>query len=128
VKLINDVLETTANANASSAVSIYPETWHADGPDSGNKHFVISGNLLNTGGSYTMYLGYTPSAGESPNRDITVTDNVFGTKYSPNGGEYGPVASYSGSYPGEGVPNEYSNVWAHNVWSGGPHDGQLVTP
>jgi len=97
----------------SSAMSVYPE----QGP---NTNWTVTGNRFN-GGSYCLYLGYTPEAGESPNTDIRVTNNTFGTKYSPDCGLYGPLASWSWSA---------GNVWTNNRWvtPGKPRNGTVVVP
>jgi hypothetical protein len=86
----------------SSAMSVYPQT-NFGGP---NNDWTISGNLFE-GGSYCVYLGYTPSAGEKPNTNMRVTNNYFGVKYHPSCGIYGPVGSW---YAGTG------DTWTINVW------------
>jgi Domain of unknown function (DUF4082) len=98
----------------SSAMSVYPET-NFGGP---NDNWTIDGNLFN-GGSYCVYLGYTPP--ESPNTNMRVTNNSFGTKYSSKCGDFGPVASWSWST---------GNTWTNNVWyaPGVAKNGTLVTP
>ena len=88
----------------SSAISIYPENW-AGGP---NDDIRIEDNLLN-GGSYCVYLGYSPDAGELPNTNMVVVDNVFGDKYYPDCGRYGPAASWTPPPVGTG------NVFSGNV-------------
>ncbi|MCL4293800.1 MAG: hypothetical protein KJ056_12355 [Acidimicrobiia bacterium] len=96
--------------HCSSAISLYPQNF-AGGP---NDDIVIDGNLLN-GGGFCTYLGYTPAEGERPNTNIRVTDNVFGNKYYPRCGQYGPVASWTPPPTGTG------NVWSGNTdASGGP--------
>ncbi len=97
----------------SSAMSAYPE----QGP---NTNWTIAGNRFN-GGSYCLYLGYTPEAGESPNTGIRVTGNTFGTKYSADCGVYGPLASWSWSA---------GNVWTNNRWvaPGRSQNSTLVVP
>lgn len=93
--------------HCSAALSAYPETeW---GP---NDNWVIDGNLLN-GGGYCTHLGYTPSLGERPNTNFRVTNNVFGDKYFPDCGRYGPVASWTAPPTGSG------NVWSGNVDAAG---------
>jgi len=94
--------------NCSSAISLYPQNW-AGGP---NDDVVIDGNLLN-GGGYCTYLGYTPAEGERPNTNIRVTNNVFGNKYYPRCGRYGPVASWTPPPTGTG------NVWSGNTDASG---------
>lgn len=100
----------------SSAMSVYPENANG-GP---NDNWTIDGNLFN-GGGYCVYLGYTPSAGESPNTNMRVTNNSFGTKYAARCGDFGPVASWSWSR---------GNVWTNNVWyaPGTRKNGHRVRP
>ncbi len=94
-------------SHCSAALSAYPETtW---GP---NDNWLIDGNLLN-GGGYCTHLGYTPSAGEQPNTNFRVTNNVFGNKYYPRCGQYGPVASWTPPPTGVG------NLWSGNVDASG---------
>ena len=97
----------------SSAMSVYPE----QGP---NTDWVVTGNRFN-GGGYCLYMGFNAAAGESPNTNLTVTDNSFGTKYSQNCGQYGPLASWSWSA---------GNVWSNNRWAapGQAKDGSVVVP
>ena len=97
----------------SSAMSVYPQ-W---GP---NDNWTIDRNLFN-GGSYCVYLGYSPASGESPNTNMRVTNNGFGTKYTTNCGIYGPVASWSWST---------GNTWTNNAWyaPGTSKNGTAVTP
>ncbi len=118
-----NTLQTAPNTNASSAISFYPELW-AGGA---NDDFLIDGNLLNSGGEYAVYLGHTPSAGESPNTHFRFTNNKFGTLYFPLCGMSGPVASWS---------VDATNTWSNNTWydlrsTGGGYtnkNGQTVNP
>ena len=98
-----NTLQTVPDTNASSAISFYPELW-AGGA---NTDFLIDGNLLNSGGEYAVYLGHTPSAGESPNTNFRFVNNRFGTLYFPLCGNSGPVASWS---------NVAGNTWSNNTW------------
>lgn len=94
--------------HCSSAISLYPQNF-AGGP---NDDVLIHGNMLN-GGGYCTYLGYTPSEGERPNTNIRVTENVFGNRYYPQCGQYGPVASWTPPPTGAG------NVWSGNTDASG---------
>ena len=100
----------------SSAMSVYPQNDYG-GP---NDDWTITNNHFN-GGSYCVYLGYTPGDGERPNTNIRFINNSFGTKYHPRCGEYGPVASWGG-----GV----GDVWSGNVWFApfNPLHGTPVSP
>jgi hypothetical protein len=66
------------------------------------------------GGSYSIYPG-----GGSSSSNVHIIDNVFSTRYWPNGGFYGPVASKYWHF-GRG------NAWSNNRWADGPKAGQLV--
>ncbi len=100
----------------SAAMSVYPQN-DFGGP---NDDWTISGNLFN-GGSYCVYLGYSPADGESPNTNMRMTNNYFGTKYDAECGVFGPVGSWGGSP---------TDVWRGNTWyaPGSPVDGQPVNP
>ncbi len=95
-------------SHCSSAVSLYPQNF-AGGA---NDDVSIDGNVLN-GGGYCTYLGYSPEEGERPNTNIRMTGNVFGDKYFPSCGRYGPVASWTPPPTGVG------NVWSGNTDAGG---------
>jgi Malectin domain len=109
VTLTNNTLGCHTNL-CTAALSIFPETW-TGGP---NDTWMIDHNQLN-GGSYAIYAGYTASAGESPNTNMTFINNVFGTKYYPTCGEFGRVGSWS---------NVTSNRWNNNT----TQTGQIVLP
>jgi hypothetical protein len=98
----------------SAAMSVYPETDFGGA----NDDWTVNGNLFN-GGSYCVYLGYSPADGESPNTNIRFTNNRFGTKYHAQCGIYGPVGSWSSAT---------GDVWSGNVWyaPGTALDGQPV--
>jgi hypothetical protein len=99
VVLRHNTLRTERGTNASSSISIYPES----GP---NTNWTIDDNLLSSGGAYVLYAGYTPSAGERPNTGIVFINNKFNTDNYVNSGESGPVASWSNT----------SNTWSNNTW------------
>ncbi|MFO0671179.1 MAG: right-handed parallel beta-helix repeat-containing protein [Polyangiaceae bacterium] len=115
VVLRNNNLSTAPNTMASSAASFYPES----GPNVG---FTIVGNLFDTDGGYAMYVGYTPSAGESPNTSFQITDNWFGVRYHPECGSYGPVTNANDGLQAGG------GTWQRNRWyaPGTPKDGTLL--
>ncbi|MFR0355631.1 hypothetical protein [Streptomyces sediminimaris] len=86
---------------ASASIGLFADTGHVS-------NTVIDGNLL-AGGAYALYGGGDGAGG------ITVTDNVFSTRYHPNSGVYGSVTAWN---PGPG------NVWRGNRYA----DGTPVTP
>ncbi len=100
----------------SAAMSVYPQTDFGGA----NSDWTIDGNLFN-GGSYCVYLGYSPADGESPNTNMRVTNNGFGTKYRSQCGLYGPVGSWSWSA---------GNTWTGNYWyaPGATKNGTALTP
>ncbi|MFK0117969.1 hypothetical protein [Streptomyces sp. NPDC090994] len=87
---------------ASAAVGLFADTGRVSDT-------VIDGNLL-AGGAYALYGGGEGATG------ITVTDNVFSTRYHPNSGFYGPVTAWNAGGAG--------NVWRGNRFS----DGTPVVP
>lgn len=94
-------------------IAMYPE-------GTPNSYWTIDGNLLN-GGGYCMYPSYSKGS-EQPNHHITVTGNVFGTKFFPRCGQYGPVnGGPGGARFGDGA----GNVWTGNTWQG---SGATVLP
>ncbi|HSN11120.1 MAG TPA: hypothetical protein VLS51_03290 [Propionibacteriaceae bacterium] len=66
---------------------------------------LISDNLV-AGGGWTVYAGDNKRFG--PTHDITVVGNRFSKIYFPNGGSYGPGASFDV----QGV----GNSWSGNFW------------
>lgn len=64
---------------------------------------LIDNNLLG-GGGYTLYGG----SGKKQSSNIVVTNNRFSRLFQPYGGQYGPVAYFSKTDPG--------NAWSNNVW------------
>ncbi|MGW3356286.1 hypothetical protein ACWDFL_12785 [Streptomyces bungoensis] len=87
---------------ASASVGLFADT----GPVT---RTVVDGNLL-AGGAYALYGGGAGATG------ITVTDNVFSTRYHRNSGRYGAVTAWNAGGTG--------NVWRGNRFS----DGTPVTP
>jgi hypothetical protein len=79
--------------------------WAALGDVTGT--VVVDHNLL-AGGGYVVYLEQ-----KSPDRwlgPVSVTNNVFDTRFGPSGGAWGPL------YP-NGLPSQLT--WASNTWSNG---------
>ncbi|NEA99252.1 hypothetical protein [Streptomyces sp. SID13726] len=87
---------------ASAAIGLFADTGHVS-------NTVIDGNLL-AGGAYALYGGGDGATG------ITVTDNVFSTRYHRYSGVYGAVTAWNASGAG--------NVWRGNRFS----DGTPITP
>ena len=68
---------------------------------------VVDHNLL-AGGGYVIYLEQkSPYQWQGP---VSVTNNVFDTRFGPNGGIWGPL------YP-SGLPSQL--VWSGNTWTNG---------
>jgi hypothetical protein len=65
---------------------------------------TIEGNLL-AGGDYPIYGG---TAFGHTTANILIKDNRFGQTYYPTSGQFGPVAYFNSSQPG--------NTWTGNVW------------
>jgi hypothetical protein len=84
------------------------DTDQVDGPVS-NK--TIEDNLL-AGGDYPIYGG---TAFGHTTANILIENNRFGQAYYPAGGQFGPVAYFSGSAAG--------NVWSGNTWI---NSGKLI--
>jgi hypothetical protein len=71
---------------------------------------LVEGNLLNGGGSYTVWGGDAASD-KNPAfkaRNTRFIDNAFGRTFYRKGGYYGPVAGWDGAMPG--------NRWSGNHW------------
>ncbi|MEU6372628.1 hypothetical protein [Streptomyces sp. NPDC046909] len=99
----NTLLNPVAvDRGASASVGLFADTGHVS-------NTVVDNNLLG-GGAYALYGGGEGATG------ITVTDNVFSTRYHPNSGYYGPVTAWNAGGAG--------NVWRGNRMS----DGTPVTP
>lgn len=77
---------------ASAAVGLFP-----DGGPVGNT--TVDDNWL-AGGAYALY------GGDAGSTNVHITDNVFSTEISPNGGLYGFVAKWH--------PEGKGNVWSGN--------------
>ncbi|MEO8830125.1 hypothetical protein [Lapillicoccus sp.] len=94
--------------------------------DFGTYDTVTTEENLFDGGAYCVYAGVLAPGSQFPvATNIRFSRNVFGRKYSPECGEFGPVAQYA---DGGG------NVWTDNTWGpGGAADaqhrtGDLVSP
>jgi len=71
-------------------------------------HYVITGNLLNTIGSFCFYGGDNPQKPFAA-QYITFTSNVFGEAIYSKCGFYGPVTDFDLRQPGM--------VWGDNRWA-----------
>ena len=99
----NTLLNPVAvDRGASAAVGLFADTGHVS-------NTVIDGNLL-AGGAYALYGGGDGATG------ITVTNNVFSTRYHRYSGVYGAVTAWNAGGSG--------NVWRGNRYS----DGTPITP
>jgi hypothetical protein len=84
--------QTPLDKGASASVGLFPD-------DGAVTNVTVDDNWL-AGGAYAFYGGDAGAAG------IRVTNNVFSTEISPNGGFYGFVAHWNAGGPG--------NVWTGN--------------
>ncbi|MCX5063199.1 hypothetical protein OG895_38575 [Streptomyces sp. NBC_00201] len=99
----NTLLNPVAvDRGASASIGLFADTGHVSST-------VIDKNLL-AGGAYALYGGGDGATG------ITVTDNVFSTRYHSNSGNYGAVTAWNTAGSG--------NVWRGNRFA----DGTPVTP
>ena len=99
----NTLLNPVAvDRGASAALGLFADPGHVT-------HTVDDGNLL-AGGAYALYGGGAGATG------ITVTNNVFSTRYHRNSGVYGAVTAWNAGGSG--------NVWRNNRFS----DGTPITP
>jgi hypothetical protein len=87
----------------SSALSLYGDFEPIKGA-------LIEKNLFNTDGGYCTYGGSTSAKPYPIGTDIRYVDNVFGKKYGPKCGYYGPVATFE---------MHAGNEWRGNVWQDG---------
>ncbi len=71
---------------------------------------TIERNLFNTSGSYCTYAGSVDGKPYPEGTNIRYRDNMFGTKYMPKCGIYGPVVSWD---------DNAGNVWTGNIWQDG---------
>jgi len=79
--------------------------------DFGTYSGVLTEKNLFNGGAYCAYAALkVPGSAYPPAVNIRFVDNVFGRKYSPQCGAYGPIAQWTNS-PG--------SVWRNNTWRPG---------
>ena len=102
-KLIHNTIE---NANGQTSVVMISEY----GSDA-NTGVEVRNNYL-AGGGFTVYGGAPDTA-----RGHVVVDNVFSTKFFPDGGYYGARAYWSSA----------GNTWSNNTWIDGPNKGKPVS-
>ncbi|MGN9910412.1 hypothetical protein ACTMTJ_22925 [Phytohabitans sp. LJ34] len=74
------------------------------------KNALIERNLFNTNGGYCTYGGSTSAKPFPIGTDIRYVNNLFGKKYGPKCGYYGPVATFE---------FHQGNVWSGNSWQDG---------
>jgi hypothetical protein len=102
--LIHNNLDCESAGDAcSAALALYPDFEPVD-------NVLVQNNLLNTNGGYCTYGGFDEGT------NIRYIDNIFGNKYHPECGIWGPVAAFVASAEG--------NEWRGNVYP----DGSEVVP
>ncbi len=86
---------------------------------------TVEKNLLN-GGNYCAYAGINvPGASYPAASNVSFLSNVFGRKYSPDCGAFGPIVEWG---------NGAGNTWSGNTWGPGAaadnshNTGDPVTP
>jgi hypothetical protein len=102
--LLHNNLDCESAGDAcSAALALYPDFEPLD-------NILVQNNLFNTNGGYCTYGGFDEGT------NIRYIDNIFGTKYHPECGIWGPVAAFNSSADG-------------NEWSGNRYpDGSTVDP
>ena len=79
--------------------------------DFGTYNGILTEKNLFNGGAYCAYAALkAPGSAYPPAVNVRFVDNVFGRKYSPQCGAYGPIAQWANS-PG--------SVWRNNTWGPG---------
>jgi hypothetical protein len=79
--------------------------------DFGTYNGILTEKNLFNGGAYCAYAALkVPGSVYPPAINVRFVDNVFGRKYSPRCGLYGPIAQWANS-PG--------SVWRNNTWGPG---------
>lgn len=71
---------------------------------------LIERNLFNTNGGYCTYGGSTSAKPFPIGTNIRYVNNLFGKKFGPKCGYYGPVATFE---------FHAGNVWSGNAWQDG---------
>ena len=92
----------------SAALSLYGDFEPINGA-------LIENNLFNTDGGYCTYGGSTSAKPYPIGKNIRYVNNVFGKKFGPKCGYYGPVATFE---------MHEGNQWTGNRWQ----DGGNVKP
>jgi hypothetical protein len=103
--IVHNNLECRSDG-CSAALSLYGDFGPID-------NVTIERNLFNTSGSYCTYAGSTGLESGKPyphGTNIRYRDNMFGKKFMPQCGIYGPVTSWE---------NNAGNVWTGNAWQDG---------
>jgi hypothetical protein len=70
---------------------------------------LIEQNLINSAG-YCLKAGFEDNNALG-NSDMRVLNNVFGRKYNPECGTFGPVSNW--------MPSVSGNIWSGNIWGDG---------
>jgi hypothetical protein len=97
--IVNNRLDAGDAPNVSASLALYSQLAPIT-------NVLVQRNLFN-GGGYCVYAGESASYWAS---NTSFIDNVFGSRYNPRCGGYGPVTAYQ---PGRG------NVWKGNVFQDG---------
>ena len=111
VKILHSVVECSYGGSysglCSSAVGMYGDFAQID-------DYEFKNNLFNTKDGYGVYGGSASSKPFPHATNVRFVDNVFGKKFNPKCGFYGPVSSFESGNPG--------NVWSGNRWEDGSGD------
>jgi len=91
------------SGGCSAALSLYGDFAPID-------NVTIERNLFNTNGGYCTYAGSVDGKPYPEGTNIRYRDNMFGKKYMPKCGIFGPVVSWD---------NNAGNVWSGNAWQDG---------
>jgi hypothetical protein len=83
--------------------------------DFGAEHGVTINDNLVAGGGYSIYGGQ--NAGGATATNIKITNNMFSTKFYPNGGSFGPMAA---------IGTGSGDVTTGNTWIDGPNQGKTI--
>lgn len=88
----------------SSAVGMYGDFAPID-------DYEFRNNLFNTQDGYCVYGGSAASKPFPHATNVRYVDNLFGKKFGPKCGYYGPVSSFE--------PGNQGNLWSGNRWQDG---------
>ncbi len=95
------VYRNNLEGSSSSALSLYSDFAPV-------QRVRVEGNLFNGDSSSYCFYGTADKTHSGSARDVRVTDNLFGTKFSAKCGQYGTHTDWDGGAPGA--------VWCRNRW------------